>query len=65
MLLNDILLFSEYWLWGLKMNGYDFEDAEDEELIRELKSSKKRQKDFIEVINRKRLNRHELDEVMV
>ncbi len=50
---------------GLKMNGYDFEDAEDEELIRELKSSKKKQKDFIEVINRKKLNRHELDEVMV
>lgn len=46
------------------MEYYD-EEIEDEEMIKELKSAKKRQKDFIEVINRKKLNKYELDEVMM
>ena len=46
------------------MEYYD-ENAEDEELIKELKTAKKKQKDFLEVINRKKLSKHELDEVML
>ena len=43
----------------------DLDDDYDEEIIKELKTSKKKQKDFLEVINRKKLNKHELDEVML
>ena len=45
------------------MEYYD-EDFEDEELLKEIKSAKKKQKDFLEVINKKKLSKHELDEVM-
>ena len=41
------------------------DDYEDEEILKELRVSKKKQKDFLEVINRKKLNKHELDEVMM
>lgn len=41
-----------------------FED-DDEELIKEIKLAKKKQKDFVEVINKKKLNKYELDEVML
>ncbi len=41
------------------------EDFDDEEIIKELKFSKKKHKDFLEVINRKKLNKYELDEVMM
>ncbi len=46
--------------------GYEYNDElEDEELIKEIKSAKKKQKDFAEVINKKKLNKYELDEVML
>ncbi len=51
---------------GTNKMEYDLDDDfEDEAMIKELKSTKKKQKDFLEVINRKKLNKHELDEVMM
>lgn len=47
---------------------YDFfvEEAQDEDAIEELKSSKKeKRKSFAAIINKKKLSRYELDEVMV
>lgn len=39
---------------------------EDEEVLEELAAKRReRQKDFISVINKKKLSRHELDEVML
>ena len=48
----------------MNMEYYD-DDREDEDMMNELKAAKKKQKDFLEVINRKKLNKYELDEVMM
>lgn len=45
----------------------EFESQEeDEEVLEELAAKRKeRQKNFISVVNRKKLSRHELDEIML